>query len=605
MPVPSRAVLLSLTMLAAPLAVSLALVFGFDPVGHATVDPLIHRKDGFVGSESCRPCHLEQHASWTRTFHRTMTQKAGGDAIVGDFDGRAVAWQGRVGRPVRDGDRFFMDLPVPDGGVRRAEVALAVGSRRYQQYFEKDESAGAVVYRRLPLVWHIEARRWVHVGTIFLGPDDPNWDSHAARWNENCVFCHNTAPKPGLVDWKDHRYRSQVGELGIACESCHGPGATHAAKHRNILERYASYLRGGPDASVVNPARLDRERSAGVCGQCHGQRVPNPRDNTIVWLTTGPTFRSGSLLTDHAEPVRRDTPSPKDDAPDLFRVRFWGDGTPRLTAYEYQGLTASACYLKGTLTCVTCHDMHGGDPRGMIDPDKRGDGACLPCHRDLFGDLAKHTHHKPEGSGSRCLECHMPKIVYGITTVHRSHRIDNPAPASDAATGRPDACTLCHVDRTPAWAAEQVALLWKRPLRPVTSRVDGAPLDLPDATASLLAGDVVQRAVWAYAAGRAEVAPTKDFKAAVRGPLAVTLADGYPAVRWLAQKSLAALEEERSHGLEDLLRAYDHMAAREDHAATARAMLRRLEARGVPVPPLETIGHLTDLQSTRVISIGE
>ena len=600
-----RRLTLLLPLLAAPAAVGLALAFGFDPVARLAADPLIHRNDGFTGSEACRSCHLEQHASWEKTFHRTMTQRADADTVVGAFDGREVAWQGRTGRPLRVGERFFMDVPGPGSQRRRAEVALAVGSRRYQQYFEEDASDGTVVYRRLPLVWHIEAQRWVHLGTIFLGPDDPDWDLHAARWNENCVLCHNTGPKPGLTDWRRHRYRSTVGELGIACEACHGPGAKHAGRYRGLLDRYWAYWDDDADPTIINPARLDAERAVDLCGQCHGQRVPNPRDNALVWLTAGPTFRSGQRLLDHAEPVVRDTASPRDDEPDVFRLRFWGDGTPRLTAYEYQGIVASACYLRGSMACQSCHTMHSGDPRGMIPVPKKGDEACLPCHQAIAADIAGHTHHRPESSGSRCLECHMPKIVYGITTIHRSHRIDNPDPAREAATGRPGACTLCHLDRTPSWAAEQVAALWKRPLRPVVSRSDRAPLDLPDAVASILAGDVVQRAVWSYAAGRAEAAPLPAGDAFLRAPLALTLGDGYPAVRWLAQRSLAGIESRQPRGIGDLLARYDHTGPVDDRTAIARAILGRSDVATPDALSLEAMIGLAELQGSQVIAIGE
>ena len=187
-------------MVAAPVTVVLALGYCHDPVEHESSRALIHRHDDYVGSAACTSCHPDQHASWARTFHRTMTQRAEPANVVGAFDGRSVELFGQRARPHRDGARFLLDVPSADGGVRTAEVALAVGSRRYQQYFEKVERPDGECFQRLPLVWHIEAQRWMHLNGVFLEPDDDNWSKHASIWNENCIFCHNTGARPGIVD---------------------------------------------------------------------------------------------------------------------------------------------------------------------------------------------------------------------------------------------------------------------------------------------------------------------------------------------------------------------------------------------------------------------
>jgi hypothetical protein len=136
----------------APTAVALVLGLGFDPLDQDARRPLIHREDRFAGAAVCQPCHLEQHASWARTFHRTMTQVATSDSVVGAFDGRRVSYAGRSARPFRRDGRFFMEVPDGDGAAREAEVALAVGSRRYQQYFERVEHESGFDFSRLPIL---------------------------------------------------------------------------------------------------------------------------------------------------------------------------------------------------------------------------------------------------------------------------------------------------------------------------------------------------------------------------------------------------------------------------------------------------------------------
>jgi len=613
----SLALLLPLVL---PVAVVAVLLFGHDPVEFAASRPLIHRVDDFVGSATCRSCHLDHYDSWEATFHRTMTQRVNPDTVYGEFDGRELTYEGQAAHVLQRGDRFYFDLP--DGqGRREAEVVLAVGSHRYQQYFEREEHDAGFSFRRLPFLWHIGERRWLHLNTVFLGPDTADWDKTRTRWNDNCVFCHNTGPRPGetlrISSNGERQFDSEVAELGIACESCHGPGREHAESERNPVDRYAAYNGGRETPAIVDPEDLDPEREIAICGQCHGQRLPLDRAHLVKWLQTGPTYRSGERLTDHVVPITRTTPSPAERIPDLFSLRFWADGTPRLSAYEYQGIAMSACHAQGGLKCGSCHTMHGGDPKGMIEPEMRGDQACTSCHAEIARDVPAHTGHEATSRGSRCLECHMPRIVYGILEVHRSHRIDNPDPARDAETGRPNACTLCHLDRSPLWAAQESRRIWGEAYRDPLYRMDRAPLDWPDATASMLAGDAVQRVVFAFAAGRPEAALAPGDKTEVRVALAVTIGDGYPSIRWTARRSLLALETEWETGLAAPLAGWDHTqaATRTDMAKdllsrVASSALPLEENRSVLLLPdgsinMERILVLLDLQQDRVIDIGE
>jgi hypothetical protein len=257
---------------------------------------------------------------------------------------------------------------------------------------------------------------------------------------------------------------------------------------------------------------------------------------------------------------------------------------------------------------------------GQVEPAMRGDRACVQCHDAIGKDVAAHTKHEAAGSGSRCLECHMPRTVFGVAEVHRSHRIRSPDPAAEAEAGEPDACTLCHLDRSPAWAARERSRLWGTPGRAPASRPDGASTDLPDSIASVLSGDAVQRAVFAKAMGRSDAAVAPRDKAFLRVHLAVTLGDAYPSVRWLAQRSLEDLEGELPTGLASALESFDFTDGSGSRrkavlelldlvAARSRASLA-LPAAGLLLrpdgaPDLSAIVPLTERQLSRAISIGE
>jgi len=105
----------------APCALALALALGPDPVRLSAAQPLISRAGNYVGSSACRTCHPDQHASWARTYHRTMTQRPSPASVLGRFDGEAREFYGRSATPFERDGRYFMRVPTADGDERQAE----------------------------------------------------------------------------------------------------------------------------------------------------------------------------------------------------------------------------------------------------------------------------------------------------------------------------------------------------------------------------------------------------------------------------------------------------------------------------------------------------
>jgi predicted CXXCH cytochrome family protein len=496
----------------------------------------------FVGSDACGRCHQDNHRSWHRTFHRAMTAEATPASVLGAFDGATLRSGGVVARMDRDRAGAYRMTFTPEGGpARTVTVARTVGSHRYQQYLAKEGDT----YWRLPVAWHVEEQRWFPMTGAFLFSDDTRidapgrpafgdgvFDRHVTRWNDNCVFCHNVAPNPGL-DAATGRFRTTTGELGVACEACHGPGAAHVAANADPLRRLWLRARGSADPTIVNPARLSPERAADVCGRCHGQRLA---DDVGPFMAHGDPFVPGDDLGLTTSPLWRDTPLHGDRT--AFAARFWPDGTPRLTAYEYQGMLQSRCAQEGKMTCTTCHGMHDGDPRGQLRARFRGaaaDQMCTGCHREL-ADLEaamRHSFHR-QGDGVRCVSCHMPRIVYGVLDVHRSHRIEIPSPDAAASRGRPDACTTCHVGWSPDMAQQRYARWWRGAPR--------APWDAPWPMEAVHTADPIERAVAADALGRVDAGPEHPPRAVRADRLLEVMArDRYPAVRHIAARALGRL----------------------------------------------------------------
>jgi hypothetical protein len=164
-------------------------------------------------------------------------------------------------------------------------------------------------------------------------------------------------------------------------------------------------------------------------------------------------------------------------------------------------------------------------------------------------------------------------MVYGILEVHRSHRVESPDVKRDVEGGRPNACTECHLDRSPLWAAERMRDFWGPKYESPAVRQDGAPLGLSEALASLHAGDPVQRVVYAWQLGRADAALSMETRTALLGNLLVGFGDPYGAVRLTARRSALRLDRALNLGLSDVLLSFDVQA---DPARRGRDLLKIL-----------------------------
>ncbi len=436
-----------------------------------------------VTSEGCFKCHESHAASWRRTFHRTMTREATPENVKGDFDNAVYRYLGVTSRMVRLRDSFFMETVDPQWAMQKTRQGIPldqagegprqvfsvdrlVGSHWFQQLLHRDEHGR---YKRLPLAYHIVEGRWIHLNGAFLSPDSADFFTKDAIWNESCVFCHNTRPSknPEPVPGQMPGYRTEVGELGIACEACHGAGERHVLAHQNPARRIALHASGKADPTIVNPARLSVARADDICARCHSSSRPRietwdqvthadpflaGRDLTRFWYV----FWSEAQLQLHAQ--GKDSRSSRPPLPEPLDGRFWGDGTPLTTALEYQGMALSACYQggHGKMSCITCHSMHQSDPNHQVKEGMRTNAACYSCHESYRAKLAEHTHHAVDSSGSLCLNCHMPHQVYSLLTTHRSHRISIPRVRDSLGTGKPHACNLCHLDKSLGWTSDQL-----------------------------------------------------------------------------------------------------------------------------------------------------
>src|SRR5262249_28122519 len=135
---------------------------------------------------------------------------------------------------------------------------------------------------------------------------------------------------------------------------------------------------------------------------------------------------------------------------------------------------------------------------------------------------------------------HMPYTTYGLLKNIRSHRISSPELSATLKTGRPNACNLCHLDRTLEWGGNYLSLWYQQP-KPV---LDQEQRTISAAVLIALKSGAGQRALIAWHMGwdPAKKISGEDWLAPY---LAQLISDPYPAVRYIANHSLDALGQFR------------------------------------------------------------
>jgi predicted CXXCH cytochrome family protein len=500
--------------------------------------PAVTQEHGYVSSAACQSCHPGHFASWHATYHRTMTQPAFGEAVVGDFNEHRVSYDGIDYLLFRRGEGYWARLTPQSAGAGAAQevqLVMTTGSHHYQVYWVNEGPKRSLI--EFPLAWLIADQRWIPREAALVMP--PHLKQQAVLWNGICIRCHSTHSQPRM-DAGSQLADTTVAELGISCEACHGPAEEHIRANQNPSRRYAQHLGDQGDPTIINPARLSAERSSQVCGQCHAIASFGRQD---WWRGHWNAFQPGADLhttRNVIQPTQEETLADLREAlkanPDYLIGHYWRDGMVRVSGREYNGLIESPCYQGGKFSCLSCHSMHASDPNDQLSAGMLSDQACLQCHEDFRDRVAEHSHHAADSAGSRCYNCHMPHTTYGLLKAIRSHQVSNPSVAASVSTGRPNACNQCHLNQGLGWTQEHMAAWYG------TAKVELNEDDeqLSSIATLLLRGDAGQRALAAWSMGWEEAHTASGDK--WQPPfLAQLLDDPYPAVRYIAVRSLRRL----------------------------------------------------------------
>ncbi len=496
------------------------LVLCLTPPLAASEKPATPAAPAYLGSSACTGCHGAEAAAWTGSDHQLAWTLPGPDTVLGDFDDAEFSHGGATTRFRHRDGRYFIEAEGTDGVRREFEVMGVAGIRPLQQYLLAPEPGRLQAY---DVAWDVDARRWYPVFPDPVPPpgDGFHWTGPYKSWEARCAECHATGYSRNYQQ-STRTYAPEMAEIGVGCEGCHGPGAEHAAWARAPAD-------WTPQAGLT-PLGLTVDLAAapevliGQCSTCHSRREAMFDGNPLP----GTPYHDAYTLS-------------------LLRAgMYYPDGSMQDEVYNTGSFLQAKMHAKG-VQCTDCHEPHSLQLRA------EGNAVCTQCHspagnprfptlRPAEYDSPAHHFHEAGSAGAACPACHMPERTYmGIDTRH-DHAFQVPRPDL-AATGAPDACTDCHQDREPAWAAAAIATWYPegRQTRPHFAPVFAAArLDPRPNVPELLAIAEDPAAAGIVRATALELAGFAGDPAAVARSAAL-LADPDPLVRSAAAGALGAL----------------------------------------------------------------
>ncbi|WP_394755819.1 multiheme c-type cytochrome [Rhodoferax sp.] len=354
----------------------------------------------YVGSEACKACHKKDYTIWKTSWHANMHRDVKADIVVADFSGQEISYtdvmvdtpdkkKAKISPTIRlnrDGEKFSMTLIDKDDTANNQTWPIAyVFGGNWNQHFEA--RVGDAAYPT-PMRWVVEDGQWTTVAfndIWWIADGSP--DGRPRKTEEmpktktgdaTCDGCHTTGYS-AEKNKTSGRWVGQRIELGIGCESCHGPGSVHVDSAEKI--------------DIVNPVRLGALQQDQLCGQCHS-RVTNKQEKELSFPLG---FKPGSAdLADRVD-FWNFTANPRN---------FWANGHSRKNRQQLHDVEFSKHRAAG-VTCVTCHDSHT-ERKGVAQVRMERNALCSKCHE---ASAAMFKGSVMADKNVRCADCHMAKIA--------------------------------------------------------------------------------------------------------------------------------------------------------------------------------------------------
>ncbi len=364
----------------------------------------------YVGSDTCKMCHLEHFDSWKMTLHSRMLQdaKKNEDAIIVPINEKKIR---------EDLAKLGDKLKVPADQIyvpKKDEILYTIGSQWKQRFIVKKDGTLYIS----PIQYNAETGRWVNY-------HEHDWDKRP--WALKCGGCHATG-----VDLDKKTFT----EPGVGCEACHGKGSWHAALPKTeVFEKRNT---------IVNPAKLTMGVAAQICGACHNRGKATMKKGS-GWPVG---YEPGKALTAYYT----STSFEKGDVKHVYANEFSKGHHQQFIDWQQSKHSTEG------VTCTSCHYVHQiGMPQTRSQTAKPGSAQCFQCHVQVNNNMAHSIH-----SFANCVGCHMPKIAKSAESgdIH-SHVFVTLLPEDTLKNPKvPNSCQTCHKHKNDN--LEELQTAWKR-----------------------------------------------------------------------------------------------------------------------------------------------
>lgn len=451
-------------------------------------------RDDYAGSETCAQCHAEISATQTRSAMHDMTRDGQKAKSAAPWGTGRFSFKGSTAELVLKDNARFVGL-TGQGPARLFRVTRIIGGRYREDY------AGVPVrdFAQLPTE---DAEEWILPVSYLKGPGTFRYKGYSVmvnerpgmmegpKWNETCVFCHNTPPALstmlGVLAGAHPAYQGVVVDELLPAGRKARYELTDDTAMTGALNAELGFL--GVAKKAANSAEAlpllineTRRRFRGkhlaeqgiTCESCHfGARAHV--ENPAVLPALGAKHPGLNVVRPADERNARASDINRGCArchQVLFSGYEWtweggrrrqGPGGSHINSGEGRDFLLGGC--KTALSCTQCHDPHAERAgQNAKDHPEQINALCTTCHARYAGPigLRTHTHHAAESKGSQCIECHMPRKNMALDgSLSRYHRIGSPTDADRVHLDRPLECALCHTDASVKTLVDAMERFW-------------------------------------------------------------------------------------------------------------------------------------------------